>query len=221
MSRLAGALLDRQPGPKYAEALRFAEIRPQVPVPNAKTLAKWRSGLPDDFVIALEAPVSTFVGDAGELRIDEGVQDRAAWVKEAAHALGAEHVVVRTTSKITPSRRNRDRLVACFDLIRASGDDTHGIVWDPSGMWEADERAARAKEWGVVSAFDPLLDDPAPDTLAYGRVRTVGARKRISDGLIYEIAQKLSHLPDVRIAIDSPKSFMRATALQALLDAPS
>ena len=87
MSRLAGAQVERPPGKKYASALRFAEIRPPLPVPRAGTLQRWREGLADDFELALEAPMGAFRGDLGELRIDEGVKERVVWLREALGAL--------------------------------------------------------------------------------------------------------------------------------------
>ena len=118
MSRLAGAQVERPPGKKYASALRFAEIRPPLPVPRAGTLARWREDLADDFELALEAPLGTFRSAAGELRIDDGVHERVVWLRDAVSALRAFALVVRTSAEVTPSKRDRDRLAACLDLLR-------------------------------------------------------------------------------------------------------
>jgi hypothetical protein len=217
MSRLAGAQLERPPGKKYASALRFAEIRPPLPVPRAGTLARWRDDLADDFELALEAPLGTFRGAAGELRIDEGVMDRVAWLRDALVALRAFALVVRTSADITPSRRDRDRLSACLDLLRIEGVT---IVWEARGLWEPEEFAVRALELNTVPAFDPL-STPAPvgGPFHYARVPTVGQRARISEGLLYEIDQALAESERAYVAIESSQSFRRATELQALFDA--
>ncbi len=216
MTRLAGAQLERPPGKKYAKALSFAEIRPPLPVPRTSTLARWREGLREDFELSLEAPLGTFTGDAGELRIDEGVRERAAWIKDAIVAVKAFAVVVRTPASVTPSRRDRDRLAACLDLLRIDGCT---IIWEPRGMWEADELPGRAAELGALPAFDPLQDPPPPGgAFHYARVRTVGQRARISEGLLYEIDQALADSERAYVAIESAQSFRRATELQALFD---
>lgn len=217
MSRLAGAQVERPPGKKYASALRFAEIRPPLPVPRAGTLQRWREGLADDFELALEAPMGAFRGDLGELRIDEGLKDRVVWLREALGALRAFALVVRTSAEVTPSKRDRDRLAACLDLVRVDGVQ---LVWEARGMWEPDEFAARAVELGTVPAFDPLLT-PAPlvGPFQYARVRTVGQRARISEGLLYDIDQALAGSERAYVAIESGQSFRRATELQALFDA--
>lgn len=217
MSRLAGAQVERPPGPKYASALRFAEIRPPLPVPRANTLARWRDGLADDFELSLEAPMGTFKGSAGELRIDEGVTERVAWLRDAVKALRAFALIVRTSADITPSRRDRDRLSACLDLLRMDG--VH-IVWEARGLWEPEEFAVRALELNTVPAFDPL-NTPVPldGPFHYARVPTVGQRARISEGLLYEIDQVLAGSERAYVAIESSQSFRRATELQALFDA--
>ena len=86
-------------------------------------------------------------------------------------------------------------------------------------MWEPDEFATRATELGAVPAFDPLLV-PAPvvGPFQYARVRTVGQRARISEGLLYEIDQVLADSERAYVAIESSQSFRRATELQALFD---
>ena len=157
MSRLAGAQVERPPGKKYASALRFAEIRPPLPVPRAGTLARWREDLADDFELALEAPLGTFRSAAGELRIDDGVHERVVWLRDAVSALRAFALVVRTSAEVTPSKRDRDRLAACLDLLRVDGVQ---LVWEARGMWEPEELSARAVELGVVPAFDPLAAMP-------------------------------------------------------------
>ncbi len=89
MELLAGALLERPPGPKYTSELRFAELAPQSPLPKPGTLAKWRQKLPDGFELALRAPETSWQSPDGPLRPSRELDAGIRWLSEAADALQA------------------------------------------------------------------------------------------------------------------------------------
>ena len=53
---LAGSVVDRLPGPKYAAQLRFAELALRKPLPKPATLRRQRADAPAELVLALRAP---------------------------------------------------------------------------------------------------------------------------------------------------------------------
>jgi hypothetical protein len=212
----AGAVVDRPPGPKYTATLHFAELSFPGALPKVGTLARFRAALPEGFLCALVVPPSCLRGAGGPLRMDDELEARLTWVSEAAEALAARALVVATRPDVTPGQRDRDRLAAYFArLPRTGGRD---LVWAPRGLWEREDVERFAEREGLLAAFDPL-EDPAPaGPVLYARVRTIGARSRISSGMLVDLADRLfdTDAEQAFVSIESPRSFREAAALQAI-----
>ena len=101
MELLAGASLERPPGPKYTAELRFAELAPTGRLPKLGTLRRWRQALPDGFELAFRAPEPCWHPPEGALRQGPELDDGLKWLSEAASALDATFVVVATGASIT------------------------------------------------------------------------------------------------------------------------
>jgi len=216
MARLhPGALLDRPPGPRYCDVLRFAEVAPQPPLPRPGTLDRWRAGTPEDFAFALVAPLSAVTSPRGPMRFDADLESAVGWMLDAATALRALAIVVPTGAQLTTGQRDRDLLAAYFDRIRR---DSHQIVWAPTGLWEPETARALAERLGVHCAFDPFETKAPAGAFAYARLRAMGGRLRFSDDMLLGIAaDALAHeATDVYVAIESPRSFREASRLHQL-----
>jgi uncharacterized protein YecE (DUF72 family) len=224
-----GAVIERPPGPKYHAALDFAELAPRPPLPKPKTSAKVREDLPDGFVLALSAPRSTFVSARGPLRIDDGLEGEIAWLADTAKAIDARVVVVPTLGEVRTGPKDRERLEAYFALLRNALGDV-SVVWEAGGLWEQDEARRLADEMSVAYAFDPLdaeLQRSAAlgsrshaGSLAYLRVRGMGARTRLGEGALSMVVDAIERLSDAReifVAIESQRSVREATRLKQLL----
>jgi uncharacterized protein YecE (DUF72 family) len=216
MQLLAGALLERPPGPKYASELRFAELAPRAPLPKPATLAKWRRDLPDGFEIGLRAPEECWRSPAGPMQASDELRAAVQWLDEAADALEASLVVVCTGAAITTGARDRERLREYFAKIpRAAG---RSIVWRPAGLWEAAALQALARELSLIGGFD-ALDDPVPRTdIVYATLVAEGLRRSFSYALLVEVLEKLgaSQASRAYVTIESPQSFREARLLQTL-----
>lgn len=215
----AGALLERPPGRRYLSTLRFAEIAPKHPLPRPGTLARWRRTLPEGFVTSLVAPRETFVSARGPLRFDEGLEERFAWLLEAADAIGARVLVVPTAAELTTGQRDRDLLRWFFDRVPRRTD--RAVVWAPGGLWEPDEAYRQARRMNVVYGFDPLESPVPPGPLAYARLQGVGARIRLTEGMLWDAYARLatSEARETFVAIESPRSFREACTLQRVMAA--
>ncbi len=152
MQLLAGALLERPPGPKYAAALRFAELAPRAPLPKPATLAGWRRKLPDGFELALRAPDLCWQAPGGPLRPSEELDAGLRWLSEAADAMEASMVVVPTSASVTTGARDRLRLRDYFARIpRTEG---RIVAWKPTGLWEPEAVQAMARTLSVLGGID-------------------------------------------------------------------
>jgi uncharacterized protein YecE (DUF72 family) len=218
MELLAGALLERPPGPKYTSKLRFAELAPQSPLPKPGTLAKWRQRLPEGFELALRAPDLCWRSPGGPLRPSPELDAGLEWLSEAADALQASMIVVATGPAVTTGARDRERLREYFGRIpRAEGRFT---VWRPAGLWEPETVQAMAGTLSVVGGFD-AIDDPAPNADAlYTSLLAEGLRRSFSHALLLDVLDKLRSSGASRafVTIESGQSFREARLLQVLAE---
>src|SRR5690606_7369207 len=138
------------------------------------------------------------------------------WLCEAADALRVRSLVIPTAADLTPGQRDRDRLSAFFARIPRPDDRT--LVWDPKGLWEREDIEDIAEREGILAAFDPLEDEAPPGDVLYARLRTVGARNRITGGMLTEaLARLIDAAPDEAfVAIQSERSFKEAVTLAAI-----
>ena len=216
MELLAGALLERPPGPKYTSELRFAELAPQSPLPKPGTLAKWRQKLPEGFELALRAPDPSWQSPGGPLRPSPELDAGLGWLSEAADALQASMIVVATGPTVTTGARDRERLREYFGRIPRAED--RPVVWRPSGLWEPETVQTMASVLSVVGGFD-AIDDPAPSSdVLYTSLLAEGFRRSFSHALLLEVLDKLQSSGASRafVTIESGQSFREARLLQAL-----
>lgn len=212
----AGATVERPPGPKYRQALHFAELALVGPLPRVGTLARWREQVGPDLELSLVAPVPTMTSTRGPLRLDGELEEAVDWLLEAAQALEARAVVFPTGAEVTTGRRDRDRLAGYFERIPEVPGRLR--VWAPAGLWEPEMAADQAARLGVVYGFDPL-ETPVPlGPVAYARLRAVGGRQRFGEGLLYDVLDRLEHCEaaDAYVAFESNRSFREAVALQGM-----
>lgn len=216
MQLLAGALLERPPGPKYSSELRFAELAPQAPLPKPGTLAKWRQKLPDGFELALRAPDHCWQSAEGPLRPSEELDAGLSWLTEAADALEASMLVVATSAAVTTGARDRERLRQYFARIPRS--EGRSVVWKPTGLWEPEAVQAMASKLSVLGGID-AIDDPAPNVdVVYASLLAAGLRRSFSHAQLLDVLDKLrgSGASRAVVTIESRQSFREACLLQAL-----
>ena len=218
MRLLAGALLDRPPGPKYVAELGFAELSPSDPLPKPRTLAKWRQGLPTGFELALRAPAACWRSSAGPLRLDDELDVGLGWLAQASEALQPTLIVVATDASVTTGARDRERLRAYFDRIpRPNG---ALIAWKPRGLWEPAATQSMASTLSVIGGFD-ALDDPVPSQdVVYACLLAEGLRRSFSHSQLLQVVEKLQSSTATRafVTVESAQSFREARLLQALFE---
>lgn len=223
MSWLAGALLERPPGPKYTGALSFAELCPTAPLPKVATLAKWRRQLPSDLHLGLRAP-SALWGGAAIFPSGDAQTSAVTWIADGASALGAAFVVLSTGSRLTTGQRDRDRLAAIVEAVGERLDAP--IVWLPGGLWELSQAQRFARKIGAVCGLDgtdPAVAAPgdAPSAaLVYTFLKAEGVRHSFPPSALAEhVARVAAHSPTRAFTtIASRRSFDEAKTLQRLFD---
>jgi hypothetical protein len=230
MTRISvGCLLERLPNPRSAllsprgerpPALAFFEWAPRPPLSTFATLARFRKQLSRDIEVALVAPRSTFQTPRGPMREGPELDAGFDWLARAADILAASAVVIATGNELTPGERDRSLLQKFVLRLRSSawGQTGKPIVFAPRGLWEPEDAAPFASRLGALYGFDPLEHDAPPGELLYGRVRPMGARPRLTEGHLAQIAERLIRAPRSYVCIESETAVRDMKRLARLLE---
>jgi hypothetical protein len=205
----AGCTLERLPHAKGGRSPRFFEYAPKGPLPTLATLARVAKQLPKPLACALVCPRSTWLTPKGPLRPGPELTSGLDWIKRVADILSARAIVIATGAELTTGERDRNLLAAFAEQLKSTG---RLIVVAPRGLWEAEHGAAFAAQTGTVYGFDPLEDDAPKAAVVYARVRPMGARPRLTEGHLAQIAERL-------LAVDAETVYVAIESAQAARDA--
>lgn len=217
----AGCTVARLLSPKAATSMRFFEYAPKPPLPGFGTLARYRKQLPAAAQVALVAPRSSWVGARGAFRPGPELDAGLTWLKRSSDILGASAIVLATGAELTTGERDSQLLADFVHALKAATGRL--VVIAPRGLWEAEHGVAFARRTGTVYGFDPLEDDGPPGPIAYARVHPMGARPRLTEGHLAQIAERLLAPGYERayVSIESEEAPRDARRLARLLGALS
>lgn len=92
--------------------------------------------------------------------------NRALWetFRQGIEAVAADLLLLRTPVGFSPADANRANLATFLrEQVAPTGLQT---VWEPSGLWEAEDAATFAAELGVLLAINPFLESDFPEITA-------------------------------------------------------
>jgi uncharacterized protein YecE (DUF72 family) len=168
---------------RYAKAFDLLEVKCDPAPPSARHLKRLRSEAPEGFVFSLVA--GRALSDLAQSEPDAKV---VSATHDAAQALGARFVVVRTPATVQPSARSRARLER---LVKALEGAAEGIAWEPRGIWSDEEMVAVAEELDLTLVRDLAEHEPPPGDIVYTRLLGLGRNTRIGSGAIERVAERL------------------------------
>lgn len=214
-----GAVLQRPPTSSYLERFGFAELMIRPPVPQAKTLRRWRYTVGEAFKIGLNLP-DTWLTELHSQRT------RAfQWMQQAAEVLHPAMIVVCTPPELTPGQRHRDQLLQVFEALQSFG---LPVVWQASGLWSAEVAARVAVAAGVIQATDPrtelstCLQEPSskehsdpPRAVYYSRIHAAGILRSPSSASLYNIlsAVRGAYAQDAYVSVFGTEAIRYAATL--------
>lgn len=215
-----GATLNRVPRAGYFAELPFVELAFRTPLPRIGRLREWRETVPASARIALVVPRAVVNQPRGALRFDDTAS--LDWLLAAQEATRADTFVLETHAELTPSARDRELLKKFASRVTRGGTK---LVWEAGGVWELEAASELAGEHGWTVAWDPTGEEPAPPGGVYVRVHALGARSRLSEGLLASIADGVLAAAvesgGATIAIDGEQGFRKAKSMVAILSGQS
>jgi hypothetical protein len=205
----AGGTLERMPSPKLANSLRFFEYAPKPPLSTLATLARIGKQLNDTTGLSLVCPKSSWLTPNGAMRKGPALDAGIDWVTRVSDILRARVIVIATGAELSTGERDRTLLADFVERLRPTG---RILVVAPRGLWEPEHGAAFAKQTNTVYGFDPLESDAPEGDIVYARIRPMGARPRLTEGHLAQVAERL-------LRAGAEQAFVTIEADQPLRDA--
>jgi len=193
---------------KYAKVFDFLEVRCDPAPPSPKHLRRLREEAPEGFAFALVAGKAL-----SALSTTEPDAKLVSALREAATALGARWILVRTPASATPSSRTRGRLASLFGALAGAAP---GIAWEPRGIWSDDELARAREEFGVTVVRDLAEHDAVPADVVYTRLLGLGRNQRIGSGAIERLEERLEGVSTAFVIVEGQGAVAVSRALRGV-----
>lgn len=137
---------------RYYQTCNSIELSlPQENTPSLKTLNRWRVESPKGFAYILSVPEKAVLE---ALAPQSANQDAWLQVLEQAKALAAKILYLKTPFEFGPNDANKEKIKDLSDRVKAHG---RTLIWEPEGMWPAEQTYAFARANNMLLAIDPFL----------------------------------------------------------------
>ena len=198
----------------YAKRFDLLEVRGEAAsdlkrAPSPATLKKWRKAVPPSFEFAVTAGPNL-----AKVKASEALEAELEAMLAAAKTLESRLFILPTHADVTPSKLWRDRFAKLLERIPR---DASAVVWEPSGLWEHEDAAVQAKEWGVVLGCDPTREIVPPGPVAFGRLRKLGQTRAYSVAALTKVAQAIGSRNDAYVIIETDGALKEAKSLRTLV----
>ena len=142
------------------------------------------------------------------------IQTGYAQGKATVDAVQARTMLVQTVSEVTPSNVWRDRLTKLVERLQRGGTQ---IVWEPCGLWDAEDAPEIAKKLGIVLCVDPFQSGVPRGPIAYLRLRALGETRSFGAARVEALASELRDRREVYVVVEAPRALTTAQLLGELI----
>jgi uncharacterized protein YecE (DUF72 family) len=199
----------------YAKRFDFIEIRtgaaPHEPAPAAATLRKWRKSVPPhfDFTVVAGPHLS-------KVKASPALEEDLKLALAAVDALEARCILFQTPADVTPSALWRERMAK---LVERFPRDVTQVVWEPRGVWEVEDAAVAAKQWGIVLAVDAAREPVPAGPVAYVRLRGLGETRSFGPAALERVAEAVGNRRDAYVVLETDSALAESKQLRAIAQA--
>ena len=177
------------------------------------TMRKWRKAVPPHFeFVAIAGPaLSKLVPGAAYEAELEGLL-------AAVDALQARTILLGTPMDVTPGKVWRDRMAKL--LARLPRDATQ-IAWEPRGVWEIEDAAVAAVQWGILLVVDPTRDPVPAGTTAYARLPAMGETRSYGAAALERVVTAIGDKREAYVVLETTSALEECKRLRTLAQNPS
>jgi uncharacterized protein YecE (DUF72 family) len=173
---------------------------------STATMRKWRKAVPPHFDFCVVAGPNV-----AKLKASDALDAELAMALEAADALQARCLLLRTPADVTPGTVWRDRMGRLLDRMRR---DATRVIWEPRGVWEVGDAALAAKKWGIVLAVDAARDPVPAGPVAYTRLRALGETRSYGATALDRVVRAIGQRRDAYVVFETDKALEEAKMLR-------
>lgn len=229
------------PKAKYAELFDVAEVQQTFyEPPQAKTLEKWCSEVPDSFEFTVKAwQLITHTGKSPTYRrlkhplTDEerslvgGFQDselvEKGWdrTRESAIALKAQRILFQCPASFTPSSENLTNLMQFFSTgDRANNTRQFIFLFEPRGdAWTDELIKELCSELGLVHVVDPFVSKTVTPERAYCRLHGRNGYSYVyDDSELQDLVELVASQPNTYVMFNNVKMKQDALRFKSFLE---
>jgi len=196
----------------YAKRFDFLEVKiaPSLrePSPSVSTLRKWRKSVPPHFDFCVVAGPHLSLLKAGA-PLEEDMKAALA----AVDALEARCLLINTPPDVTPSNLWRDRMAK---LVARFPRDVTQVVWEPRGVWETDDAAVAAREWGIILSVDAAREPVPAGPIAYVRLRALGETRAFGPAALEKVVHAIGARRDAYVVFETDSALVESKRLKVL-----
>lgn len=198
----------------YAKRFDLLEVRGESAAtlkraPTTATLKKWRKAVPPTFEFAIGAGPGM-----AKVKASDALEAELEAMLATAKVLESRLFVLPTHADVTPSKLWRDRFAKLLERIPR---DASTVVWEPTGLWEHEDAAVQAKEWGVVLSCDPVRDVVPVGPVSFCRLRALGQTRSYSTAALEKVSRAIGERRDAYVVIETEGALKEAKALKTLV----
>jgi uncharacterized protein YecE (DUF72 family) len=196
----------------YAKRFDFLEVKtgavPREPTPSVSTLRKWRKSVAPTFDFSVVAGPALSMVKAGA-----ALEDDLKAALAAVDALEARCVLIQTPPDVTPSKLWRDRMAK---LVERFPRDVTQVIWEPRGVWETEDAAVAARQWGIVLAVDAAREPVPLGPVAYVRLRALGETRAFGAAALEKVVRAVGERRDAYVILETESALAESKRLRAL-----
>jgi len=196
----------------YAKRFDFLEVKtgaaPREPAPTLSTLRKWRKSVPPhfDFSVVVGPHLSMVKASAA---LEEDMKTALA----AVDALEARCILIQTPADVTPSALWRDRMAK---LVARFPRDVTQVIWEPRGVWETEDAAVAARQWGIILAVDAAREPVPAGPIAYIRLRALGETRSFGPAALEKVVDAIGDRRDAYVVFETDSALVESKRLRSL-----
>jgi len=160
---------------------------------------------------SLDGPMDHY----GHFRATKEVERAVDRTMHAADLLQAHGVLFETPASFTPTAAHRRRLTDFFERLPRDG---RMIIWDPRGLWSAQEHQGVCRDLDLLPCWDPLATETFPSgEMAFCKVQGMGSRHPLSESDLLWLADGFTAYERVFCIFNSGAMLTDACKLAELL----
>src|SRR5208283_313175 len=94
--------------------------------------------------------------------------------------------------------------------------DVTQVIWEPRGVWETDDAAVAARQWGIILAVDAAREPVPAGPIAYVRLRALGETRSFGPAALEKVVRAIGVRRDAYVVFVNDAAPTESKRLRAI-----